>query len=298
MDPNGDKTDSDQPSTMLDRLKAWPQYLLPQALLSSLMYRLTRSQLTWWKNLFIRWFIKQYQVDMNEAEQDDAQAYSSFNAFFTRALKPGARPLQLGSHNVISPVDGTISQLGDIQDTKVFQAKGRDYDLHTLLAGNETWCKSFHNGKFMTIYLSPKDYHRIHMPVSGMVNALTYVPGRLFSVNPATTRVIPGLFARNERLLIHFSSDAFGEMLLIMVGAIFVAGMETVFTGEITPPHNAPLAHYDYQGKNLEINQGEELGRFNMGSTVILLFQEHALQWLNELQSGQPLRLGDLLATK
>lgn len=277
-----------------DRLKAWPQYLLPHALLSSLMYKLTRSELKPWKNNFIRWFIKQYKVDLSEALIEDPEQFPHFNAFFTRALKPEARPMACSANTLICPVDGAISQIGDIEADKVFQAKGRDYDLQRLLAGNLDWCESFRDGKFATIYLSPKDYHRIHMPQTATVTALSYVPGRLFSVSPATTRVIPALFARNERLLIHFHT-AFGEMMLIMVGAIFVAGMETVFTGEITPPHNAPLAQYSYRGKNLVLQQGDELGRFNMGSTVILLFQKDAINWLPELEPGQSVKLGEVL---
>lgn len=292
---NDDSNNNNSTSTMMDRIKAWPQYLLPQALLSTMMYKLTRSEIVWWKNTFIRWFVKQYQVDMSEAEYTEATSFPNFNAFFTRALKPGARNLTPDAYRVFSPVDGAISQFGDIQDDRIFQAKGHDYSLHQLLAGNDTWTRQFSNGKFITIYLSPKDYHRIHMPVSGRVTRLTYVPGRLFSVSPATTRTIPELFARNERLIIHFNTH-FGEMILIMVGAIFVSGMETVFTGEITPPHNAPLAHYDYLDKNLSLQQGDELGRFNMGSTVLLLFQENSIAWDQSLKSQQKLRLGDSLA--
>jgi len=292
---NSEINNNNSPSAWIDRLKAWPQYLLPQSMLSTLMYKLTRSEVAWWKNAFINWFAKQYQVDLTEAEITDASAYPSFNAFFTRALKPEARPMNPNAYSILSPVDGAISQFGDINETRLFQAKGHDFELSQLLAGNEKWSQRFNNGKFITIYLSPKDYHRIHMPFTGTVTQLTYVPGRLFSVSPATTRVIPGLFARNERLLIHFNT-AIGDMILIMVGAIFVSGMETVFTGEITPPHNSPLAHYDYADKNLTLAQGDELGRFNMGSTVILLFQENAVQWQESLQSAQKLRLGDPLA--
>lgn len=284
-------------TAIIDRIKAWPQYLLPQTLLSSLMYKITRSEISWWKNLFIRWFAKQYQVDLSEAEIEDITAFPTFNAFFTRALKPTARRMVSNANAVLSPVDGAISQFGNIDDTRLFQAKGHEFELAQLLADNEAWCRSFQNGSFITIYLSPKDYHRIHMPVSGTVTQLTYVPGRLFSVSPATTRVIPGLFARNERLLIHFNTPH-GEMLLIMVGAIFVSGMETVFTGEITPPHNGPFAHYDYRGKNLTLEQGDELGRFNMGSTVILLFQENAVEWQHELAANQKLLLGEQLAMR
>jgi len=284
-------------STQLsDRLKAWPQYLLPQALLSTLMYKLTRSQTVWWKNTFINWFIKQYQVDMSEAEISDIANFPNFNAFFTRALKADARLLKHDPYSILSPVDGAISQFGNIDETRLFQAKGHQFELDLLLAGNKAWSQQFADGKFITIYLSPKDYHRIHMPLGATVTQLTYVPGRLFSVNPATTRVIPGLFARNERLLIHFNTPA-GDMMLIMVGAIFVSGMETVFTGEITPPHNSPLAHYDYADKHLSLSQGDELGRFNMGSTVILLFQDNAIDWSEGLHSGKTLRLGDPIAT-
>lgn len=281
----------------LDYFKAGLQYLLPHALLSQLMHGLTRSKNKWWKNTFIRWFIRQYAVDMNEAIHTAATDYENFNAFFTRALKPGSRTIDHDLNTVISPVDGAISQLGDIVDGEIFQAKGRSFGLSKLLGGRSDWEKSFQGGKFITIYLAPKDYHRIHLPLAGTLTGMTYVPGRLFSVNPATTRAVPGLFARNERLVIHFST-AMGEMALIMVGALFVASMETVWAGEITPPHGSPLAHFDYQGQAKAIAKAAEIGRFNMGSTVILLFQKNAVQWRKTLNPGATLRLGEPIADR
>jgi phosphatidylserine decarboxylase len=281
--------------TGLDYIKAGPQYLLPHGLLSQLMHGLTRSKITWWKNAFIRWFIRQYAVDMNEAIHPVATDYPDFNAFFTRALKPESRTIDNDVNSVISPVDGAISQLGDIVDGEIFQAKGKSFNLNKLLGGRSDWEKSFQGGKFITIYLSPKDYHRIHLPLAGTLTGMTYVPGRLFSVNPATTRAVPGLFARNERLVIHFST-AMGDVAVIMVGALFVASMETVWAGEITPPHGSPLAHFDYQGRVKAMAKAAEIGRFNMGSTVILLFQKNAVQWRETLKPSATLRLGEPIA--
>ncbi|MDH5801837.1 MAG: archaetidylserine decarboxylase, partial [Gammaproteobacteria bacterium] len=220
---------------LLDFVKAWPQYILPHYALSNLMHALTRSKTVWWKNFFIRWFIKQYKINMSEANPSDPSAYASFNEFFTRPLQTQARPIAFGDKHIVSPVDGAISQSGDIVNGNVFQAKGRSYTLHELLAGEQQWVDSFNNGHFATIYLSPKDYHRIHMPRSGHLVAMSHIPGRLFSVNPATTRAIPRLFARNERVIAYFETPA-GPMAMILVGAIFVAGMETVWHGAVSPP--------------------------------------------------------------
>lgn len=286
-------------ASLVDYVKAWPQYLLPHGALSNLMFLFTRSEKTWWKNPFIRWFVKQYDVDMSEAVQQDITCFNNFNAFFTRELKADARPVASAEHSVACPVDGYISQLGPINEGRVFQAKGRDYSLNDLLAGNDDWVKTFTGGQFATIYLSPKNYHRIHMPVSGTLTHMTYVPGRLFSVSPATARAIPRLFARNERVIARFETEA-GPLIMILVGAIFVGSMETVWHGVVTPPHGQKLQHWDYMsgdhsGKPVTLKRGEEMGRFNMGSTVILLTPEN-VHW-SDLQPGQPVRMGQEIAT-
>lgn len=282
----------------IDYLKAWPQYLLPHYLLCNLMHRVTRSRLILWKNVFTRWFIHQYRVDMSEAAQPDINQYECFNAFFTRELKPNAREINQQPGAIISPVDGTISQMGVINDQQIFQAKGREFSLTTLLGGNEQWANQFSGGQFATLYLSPKDYHRIHMPISGNLQAMTYIPGRLFSVNPATTRAVPNLFARNERVVCLFQNDELGPFIMVLVGALFVGSMETIWHGVITPPHGAKLHIWEYD-KNSEFEtalaKNAEMGRFNMGSTVILLFPAKTSQWLNKLESGQKIKMGQQL---
>jgi phosphatidylserine decarboxylase len=301
-------TDSTTDATIVDYLKAWPQYPLPHNWLTTLMYKLMRSRLPWWKNNFIRWFIRQYNVDLSEAVESNPANFEHFNAFFTRALKPQARIIHSAENNIICPVDGAISQFGDITAGNIFQAKGRAFDVETLLAKHEPWVTRFQSGKFITIYLSPKDYHRIHLPTDGVLTAMRYVPGRLFSVNPATTRAVPDLFARNERLICAFDTPH-GKLLLIMVGALFVSGIETVWHGEVSPPHGAKLMHRDYSddnnnkteietdAKRLTFSAGDEVGRFNMGSTVILLFEPNSIDWDDSLAASKSVKMGSLLGT-
>lgn len=297
---------------IFDYLKSWPQYLLPHHTLSNLMYALTRSQTGWWKKAFIHWFIRRYNVEMSEAVEPNPDAYVCFNDFFTRALKPLSRPISSAPKNLACPVDGFVSQAGNIEQGSIFQAKGQSYTLNELLAGNEEWTSTFSNGHFATLYLSPSNYHRIHMPIDGTLTGMTYVPGRLFSVNPATARTIPRLFARNERVIIYFET-ALGMMAIILVGAIFVGSMETTWHGMITPPHGGKINHWEYShdpdnsGQSLApeaptssqlvtLKKGAELGRFNMGSTVILLCQPDTILW-QHLQSGMPVRMGQTIAT-
>ena len=292
---------------LMDYLKAWPQYLLPQYLLSNLMHAVTRSRRRWWKNAFINWFVRRYQVDMTEAMEPAINAYTCFNDFFTRPLKPDARPVDHSRKCIACPVDGFVSQAGKIEGGRIFQAKGRDYSLQELLADDHEWIEKFANGHFATLYLSPKNYHRIHMPVAGRLLKVTYVPGQLFSVNPATARAIPRLFARNERVITYYETDA-GPMAMILVGAIFVGSMETVWQGVITPPHGKRLQHWRYPSStqdvlestqdatNLSLNKGAEMGRFNMGSTVVLLFPENVVSWQN-LDPGSPIKMGQAIAT-
>lgn len=290
--------------SLLDKIKVWPQYLLPHYLLTDLMFFLTRSKLRVWKNAFTRWFIHQYRVDMSLAAEEDPSAYENFNAFFTRPLKPEARPLCIDADCVACPVDGTVSQAGDINNESIFQAKGHDFSLTQLLASQTEWIDKFRNGSYTTIYLSPKDYHRIHMPIDGELKQMTYVPGKLFSVSPATTREIPGLFARNERVLCFFDT-AFGPLAVILVGAMIVGGIETVWHGTITPPHQKRLGHWHYQAsdsnnksRRVVLHKGNELGRFNMGSTVILLFAKDKIQWDAILKAGAPVEMGKKIASR
>ena len=236
---------------------------------------------------------------MSLAINEDATSYETFNLFFTRALKPEVRPIDRETNSIISPVDGAVSQAGNIEGDSIFQAKGHQYSLHQLLAGQEQWCDTFRDGSFATIYLSPKDYHRIHMPCSGSLKQMSYVPGKLFSVSPLTTRVVPGVFARNERALCFFDTE-FGPMALIMVGAMIVGGMETVWQGAITPPHRDRINHWHYTDtdSSKHFNKGDEMGRFNVGSTVILLYGKDQIKWHEQLTADSSVVMGSKIAEK
>jgi phosphatidylserine decarboxylase len=274
-----------------DYLKALPQYILPHHALSSVMYKLTRSRNELFKNWLIKYVVRNYNVDMSAAVEEEPTAYPYFNKFFTRPLKPEARPIVKGDHNIACPVDGTVSQAGAIEQGRIFQAKGRDYTLHELLGGNDEWAQAFDKGNFATIYLSPRDYHRIHCPLDGTLKEMIHVPGRLFSVSPATTRVVPRLFARNERVISIFETE-FGPMAVILVGAIFVSSMDTVWAGTITPPAGKNIQHWNYADRPFSLKKGDEMGRFNMGSTVILLFARNKMQWSQTLQAAQSVQMG------
>jgi len=282
-------------ASLLDYLKALPQYLLPHHALSAVMHRLARIETPVIKNAMIRFVIRHYQVDMSLARQSDYRAYPSFNAFFTRELKPQARPLPEDPRVIVSPVDGAISQLGAVREGRIFQAKGRDFGLQDLLGGDAGLARRFEGGRFATLYLSPRDYHRIHCPMDAQLREMIHVPGRLFSVNPATTRVIPGLFARNERVVAVFDT-VLGPMALVMVGAIFVSSIETVWAGEVTPPSHGAVQRWDYTPGQWIFRRGDEVGRFNMGSTVIVLFGDPRIQLWPGLQSGAALVMGQPLA--
>ncbi|MCK5639169.1 MAG: phosphatidylserine decarboxylase [Gammaproteobacteria bacterium] len=287
----------DKQTQLSDYLKAWPQYLLPGHLLSLLMLSITRIRLNAFKNPFTDWFIKRFKVDMSEAEESNPHAYPHFNAFFTRTLKEGARTITADKTELASPVDGAVSQAMPIREGRIFQAKGHDYSLKALLGGSAKRAAPFEGGDFTTIYLSPRDYHRIHMPIDGTLRSMIHVPGRLFSVSPATTRVIPGLFARNERVVAIFDTEI-GPMAVVMVGAIFVAGIETVWSGLVTPPAGRTIRSWNYTGDEVvQLNKGEELGRFNMGSTVILAFGPNALDWADTLVADAPVRMGEKIAS-
>ncbi len=282
--------------SLRDRLLSLIQYPLPHHLLSKLMYWATRCQWRPLKNVLIRFVIKKFNVDMSIAASQDLDSYRHFNEFFARPLKSGARPIVEADDAIACPVDGTISQLGDIKDGRIFQAKGHDYSLKTLVGGLEQLEERFKDGQFATIYLSPRDYHRIHMPLAGKLTDAAYVPGRLFSVNPATTRTIPGLFARNERMINVFETEQ-GDMAVILVGAIMVAGIETVWTGNFGDKTFRDFKHWDHANDTAleqpDFEKGEEMGRFNMGSTVILLFNKDANHWSESLQPGQTVKMGE-----
>ena len=289
---------STRPASLLDQLKSWPLALLPHQLLSRLVRSMTRWRMSGFKNLLIKLFIRHFRVNMDDAEARGAEAYSDFNHFFTRALKADTRPFPDNPRSIVSPVDGHVSQAGDITAERLIQAKGRDYSLAALLGGDAEQVARFRNGKFATLYLSPRDYHRIHMPCPGRLLETTYIPGRLFSVAAHTTRAIPGLFARNERLVCLFETPA-GPMALIMVGAIFVSCMETTWSGVVNPRMAMSLQKtvIDQSGSQaVELQRGEEMGRFNMGSTVILLYGPDMIVWDDSLQAGQPVQLGQIIA--
>ncbi len=264
------------------------QFLLPQHFLSKLMFRFARVNIQWIKNNFTRWFVNKYQVNLSEAVIENIEDYKNFNDFFTRALKLNLRPVS--ESKMISPVDGVVSQAGKIQDFQIFQAKGRQYSVSELLA--DKVLQEFKNGFFATIYLSPKDYHRVHMPCDGSLRSMKYIPGNLFSVNQKTVNSIDRVFARNERLVCLFDTD-FGEMVIVLVGAIFVGSIETSWEGLITPPYTKLVKTYDYKNRQIKLYKGDELGRFNMGSTVILILPngspELNLEVEQEIKMGQAL---------
>jgi phosphatidylserine decarboxylase len=273
------------------RLFVWFQYVMPQHALSRLVLRATRVRTPWFKNWLIRGFLKLYAIDMTEAAQPEPLRYGSFNEFFTRALKPGVRALAMGPREIACPVDGTISEAGKIDGDRLLQAKGRYYALEELLA-SRGWATHFNGGTFATIYLAPFNYHRIHMPLRARLCETVYVPGRLFSVNAATASLVPRLFARNERVLTLFDS-AFGEFALVLVGALNVGSIATVWAGDIAPAARRVATALPPQ--DVSLDKGEELGRFNMGSTVILLFQKDRARWHHELRAGAAVRLGQSL---
>ena len=272
------------------------QQILPTRFLSWCVYKLTRIESPGFKNAVIARFMKSFRIDLGEAQVSDPLAFKSFNDFFTRALKDGARPLA-PEPAFVSPVDGVVSQIGRIESGRLIQAKGHAYSATDLIGGGMDDVVSLLGGNFCTIYLAPHNYHRIHMPVAGALRWWRYVPGRLFSVNPATARSLPGLFTRNERLVCMFDTER-GPLALVLVGALFVGGMETVWAGQVTPPH----LRYDDHGSYMplpktggRLGRGQEMGRFNMGSTVILLTGQRALNWSTAIQPGTSVRMGQEL---
>jgi len=274
-----------------DRLFVWLQYLLPQHGLSRLVLAATRVRTAWFKNWTIRCFLHFYRVDMTEAAESDPYRYGSFNEFFTRALKDGARAIASDAAAIASPADGSVSQAGTIDRGRLLQAKGRDFGLTELLAA-QPWASRFEGGSFATIYLAPFNYHRVHMPLRGELQETVYVPGRLFSVSALTAQHVPGLFARNERVLTLFDSDL-GQFALVLVGALNVGSMATVWAGDITPAARRVVTRIP--GPPTMLEKGAELGRFNMGSTVILLFEPNRVRWHRWVHAGSVVRLGQSL---
>lgn len=278
-----------------DFFKVAPQYLLPQHWVSKGMHWFMQIEQPWVKNTTIKLMTKLYGINTAEALEEDVNQYPHFNAYFTRALKPEARPIDSTENAWCSPVDGVISQSHPIDGKRLIQAKCHDYQLEALLGGDIDYAKHFINGDSAVIYLSPKDYHRIHIPCDARLLSMTYVPGDLFAVNPATVRTVEGLFARNERLVIRFENEQ-GCFCLIMVGAIFVGSMETVWEGKITPEYQPTIEHWDYQDNDLYFKKGDEIGRFNMGSTVVLLTPEGKMPELGQIAENTPIQMGQMLA--
>ncbi|EKT61107.1 archaetidylserine decarboxylase [Providencia burhodogranariea] len=284
---------------MLDKIKIRLQYMLPKQGLTQLAGWFANKNAGFITQWAIKLFAKAYKVDMNEAQKSEFTAYATFNDFFVRPLKEDVRPLVAESHQLAQPADGAISQLGPIQDDQIFQAKGHNYTVEALLAGNYQLANKFRGGEFITTYLSPRDYHRVHMPCDGLLTEMIYVPGDLFSVNPLTAANVPNLFARNERLICVFKTDM-GLMVQILVGATIVGSIETVWSGCVNNQREGIIKRWTYPEQLTEnavfLKKGEEMGRFKLGSTVINLFEPNAIQFNSSLIPGYATRMGELLA--
>lgn len=275
-----------------DRLAVLPQYLLPKGALTNFAGRVAGAKGGAMTTRLIRWFVGRYDVNMGEALNPDIASYPSFNEFFTRALRPGARPL--ADADFICPVDGRISQFGAIEDDQIFQAKGHKFSTTALVGGDAALAARFQHGSFANLYLSPRDYHRIHMPCDGKLTRMIYVPGELFSVNPTTARGIPGLFARNERVVCVFET-AKGPFVMTLVGATIVGSMATVWHGLVNPPRLPKVTEWTYDDQNIVLKKGDELGRFLLGSTVVMLFPKDTLRFNPAWQPAGPVRLGETM---
>ena len=278
---------------MIDRLFILLQYLLPHHWLSRLTGWLADNPTPWLKHGLVKLFAGHFKVDMSEALEPDLAGYETFNAFFTRPLREGARPI---GDAIVSPADGAVSQIGLIQGEQIFQAKGQYFSAVELLGGDEARAAEFRQGRFATIYLSPKDYHRVHMPVAGKLRQSIYVPGDLFSVNQVTAENVPRLFSRNERLVTLWDTDN-GPMAMVLVGAMIVAGIETVWAGQVAPPNQVQVVDYTAPPAPVSLEKGAEAGRFKLGSTVILLFPDDVMAWDNNLVANTPLRMGQTIAS-
>jgi phosphatidylserine decarboxylase len=267
------------------------QYMVPQQALSRFAGWVASCKLSFVKNFLIRWFIWRYGVDMREVQDGAIDSYENFQSFFIRQLKKSARPIESAQDAVVSPVDGVISQIGAIQAGRAFQAKGFDFSVVELLGGQTAMADLFLDGQFATLYLAPKDYHRVHMPLTGRLTSMTYVPGRLFSVNPKTAATVPRLFARNERVICMFETE-FGPMAVILIGAMIVASIHIVWGGDITPTSTNKVQTWTYVDQNIILEKGSEIGHFKLGSTVIVLFGDGRVRWNSVLSEGVAVRMG------
>lgn len=275
-------------ASILDYIKSGALYALPHHAISRVVYKLTRIESP--KVLpVIKWFTKAFGVDLSEAKQSDPASFASFNQFFTREIKEELRPI--ADTAIVSPVDGTVSQSGEITEGRIFQAKGQEYTVQELLACSATEAGIYDRGQFATVYLSPRDYHRIHMPFKGELVEQVHVPGRLFSVAPHTVKTVPRIFARNERVVATFDTE-FGRMAMVLVGAINVAAIETVWDGLVTPPKGKKISRKSYEQGDVTLDKGEELGRFNMGSTIVMLMESKDPKIGEFLKEGLPLKMG------
>lgn len=274
-------------------MKILLQKIVPQHLLSRLIAKITECRIPWLKNLYIHSFIKKYDVNTEEVKKNIPEDFATFNEFFIRQLDPECRPFSEDENILVSPVDGTVSEFGTIDDETLLQAKGQHYSLQRLLANRKSLVNTFKNGSYMTFYLSPRDYHRVHIPCKGNLKKMTYVPGKLFSVNQKTTQAIPDIFSRNERVIALFET-AFGPMAVIFVGACLVAGIHTRWHGQVTPAKNKNVHSWHYDENNtIAFDKADELGYFQFGSTVILLFPENTVHWNNELNVGTSISMGN-----
>lgn len=282
-------------TSLIDNLKVKAQYFLPKKLLSRGVGKLASAEMGKATTFLIEKFIKYYHVDMKDAEIQDITAFKTFNAFFTRALKKGTRPVVSAANALAQPVDGTVSELGEIYKDAVLQAKGHYYSLEALLGGDEKDAKDFQSGSYATIYLAPKDYHRVHMPFAGKLEKMVFVPGDLFSVNPLTAQNVDNLFARNERVVCFFRNEKLGRFAVVLVGATIVASIETVFAGVVAPSVGREKTIYDYSKDNITLAKGAELGRFLLGSTVVCVFEKGKTTFAKGLKNGVAVKMGSLL---
>lgn len=294
MNKNNEPSFKGKPVSLWDKLVTLPQYIIPQHVFSLVMYRATRCEVVWFKNLIISTIIKQYRVNMAEAAEMNLDYYSSFNTFFTRLLRNDVRPIS--ESDIVSPVDGVVSQVGPVTSGQIVQAKGQEYSVLALLGGDDALTSEFVGGQFATIYLSPKDYHRIHMPATGILRKMRYIPGKLFSVSPRTARAVPDLFARNERVAVTFDTD-FGPIVMVLVGAIFVGSMQTIWAGQITPNYGKVIQQWTYDGDQaITIEKGQEMGRFNMGSTVVMLVGKDVALFNEQVEAEATIQLGNAMS--
>jgi phosphatidylserine decarboxylase len=278
--------------TLKNTIVELSQTILPHHLLSQIVSKFTHCENVTWKNFLTRQIIQRYGVNMNEAAISDLNAFKSFNHFFTRELKSDVRPLTTEKDAIASPADGVVSQAGKITNGDIFQAKGKRFTVTDLLGSDSQRAEKFNDGEFTTIYLSPKDYHRLHMPISGSLREMIHVPGRLFSVNSATTEAVDGLFAKNERVVAIFDTEI-GQVALVLVGAIFVSSIETIWHGVVTPPSIKTVRTWKYEADAPTLKMGDEMGRFNMGSTIIVLFEKDKMAWNADLSAGKSVKVGE-----